>query len=191
MAQSPFEHYSYYASLKDKHFSANAYNTRYTIGIDGEQYDGAVDIAYNKFVVIRDIKTFWTHGLAYKFQSIEDFEEAVAAAIEVVKAYTDERINSLATVNGKPLTNGGNIEIEGGKVDVDATLDDTSVNPVQNKVVTRELEQRLRGVYLEPDAFNSLRASDCEAGVLYFELGDVLDTDTTWHFGDELPMILS
>lgn len=73
---------------------------------------------------------------------------------------------------------------------VDPELDDTSENPVQNRVVTQELDKRLRGAYLEPADFRELRASDCEPGVLYFELGEVLDSDTTWHLGDELPMIL-
>lgn len=49
---------------------------------------------------------------------------------------------NIATINGKSLLDGGNITIEGGggtTITVDAELSTTSENPVQNKVITTEL----------------------------------------------------
>ncbi len=46
---------------------------------------------------------------------------------------------SLATINGKSILNGGNIDIEGGNIEVDSELSLTSENAVKNKVVTEKL----------------------------------------------------
>lgn len=57
---------------------------------------------------------------------------------------------NMATINGKSLTKGGNIVIEGdGKITVDSALSTTSENPVQNKVITEKLNKKasIDGIY--------------------------------------------
>lgn len=48
--------------------------------------------------------------------------------------------NNFKTINNQKITGEGNIEIHGGSsITVDDTLSETSVNPVQNKVITAEI----------------------------------------------------
>ena len=58
---------------------------------------------------------------------------------------------NIATVNGKSLLEGGNIVIEGGEgggsnITVDSVLSTTSTNPVQNAVITTELNKKVNAV---------------------------------------------
>lgn len=57
------------------------------------------------------------------------------------KVLTGIATNSFKTINGQKITGEGNIEIQGGgsSTTVDDTLSETSVNPVQNKVITAEI----------------------------------------------------
>lgn len=64
----------------------------------------------------------------------------LATKTEVTDAISNQKFK---TINNQEITGDGNIEIQGGgsSVTVDATLSDTSVNPVQNKVITEAINQ--------------------------------------------------
>ena len=49
----------------------------------------------------------------------------------------------LKTINGQVISGTGNITIEGGSVTVDSALSTTSENPVQNKVITNKINEKL------------------------------------------------
>lgn len=51
-------------------------------------------------------------------------------------------------------------------------------------------QQDQQHVFLEPEAFAELKAADCQEGVLYFELGDVVDSVDAWRFGEPFPIRL-
>ena len=59
----------------------------------------------------------------------------------------------------------------------------------QVKVSREELFKGLvRAEFLEPEAFAALSANKCVEGTLYCELGDVIDSETAWKFGDVFPI---
>lgn len=61
----------------------------------------------------------------------------LASKEEVSTAISNQQFK---TVNGQAITGEGNIEIQGGStVTVDEALSETSVNPVQNKVITEKI----------------------------------------------------
>lgn len=61
----------------------------------------------------------------------------LASKNELSKAISNQKFK---TINGQEITGEGNIEIQGGgSVTVDETLSETSVNPVQNKVITLQI----------------------------------------------------
>lgn len=61
----------------------------------------------------------------------------LASKEEVKVAISNQKFK---TVNGQEITGEGNIEIQGGgSVTVDEVLSETSVNPVQNKVITEKI----------------------------------------------------
>ena len=61
----------------------------------------------------------------------------LASKNELSKAISNQKFK---TINGQEITGEGNIEIQGGgSVIVDETLSETSVNPVQNKVITLQI----------------------------------------------------
>lgn len=61
----------------------------------------------------------------------------LATKNELSKAISNQKFK---TINGQEITGEGNIEIQGGSsVTVDEALSETSVNPVQNKVITLQI----------------------------------------------------
>ena len=61
----------------------------------------------------------------------------LASKDELNKAISNQKFK---TINGQEITGEGNIEIQGGSpVTVDEALSETSVNPVQNKVITLQI----------------------------------------------------
>lgn len=61
----------------------------------------------------------------------------LASKDELSKAISNQKFK---TINGQEITGEGNIEIQGGgSVTVDEALSETSVNPVQNKVITLQI----------------------------------------------------
>lgn len=93
---------------------------------------------------------------------------------------------NLATINGKPLNEGGNIEIEGGSgggasIEVDNKLSTTSENPVQNKVITAELNKKAETGAIPTklsqltDNVGFAKQADVEAG--YQPKGDYVTDD--------------
>lgn len=57
------------------------------------------------------------------------------------KVLTGIATNKFKTINGQKITGDGNIEIQGGggSITIDDILSETSVNPVQNKVITEQI----------------------------------------------------
>lgn len=64
----------------------------------------------------------------------------LATKTEVTEAISNQKFK---TINNQEITGEGNIEIQGGgsSITVDAALNETSVNPVQNKVITEAITQ--------------------------------------------------
>ena len=64
----------------------------------------------------------------------------LATKTEVTDAISNQKFK---TINGQEITGEGNIEIQGGgsSVTVDSALSETSVNPVQNKVITEAINK--------------------------------------------------
>lgn len=61
----------------------------------------------------------------------------LASKYELSEAISNQKFK---TINGQEITGEGNIEIQGGSpVTVDEALSETSVNPVQNKVITLQI----------------------------------------------------
>lgn len=70
-------HFNKYADFLGKKLSANVENTKYYILSDetNEIKEGEPDIMYQSFVVIKDVKKFWTHGVLYDFIQRDESEE--------------------------------------------------------------------------------------------------------------------
>lgn len=65
-------HFNEYQNFNSKKLSANSDNTQYTIGIEGQIYNGEdLDIKYQSIVFIKDTKQIWTHGQLYNQQDID------------------------------------------------------------------------------------------------------------------------
>lgn len=64
----------------------------------------------------------------------------LATKAEVTEAISNQEFK---TINGQEITGEGNIEIQGGgsSITVDAALNEESINPVQNKVITQNINQ--------------------------------------------------
>ena len=103
--KSTLIHYNTLASVANLKFSANAGNTRYTLGPEGtQQYIGTPDIPFDKLVFIKDAKMDWTHGQARRFMSMSDFNQAIAQAnaqlVREANAYTDQKVEAMAAAMG-------------------------------------------------------------------------------------------
>lgn len=70
---------------------------------------------------------------------------------------------NIATINGKSLLAGGNIDIAGGggsNITVDSSLSTTSTNPVRNSVITTELNKKVNAVSGKGLSTNDYTTSD-------------------------------
>ena len=76
-----------------------------------------------------------------QLQAVENIANGKATMAEVDTKLTQyTKTTGFATINNQPIVNGGNIEIQGGStIDVDAEMNLKSTNPVQNKVVTKRI----------------------------------------------------
>lgn len=74
---------------------------------------------------------------SYALKSDIPDTSGLASKDELSKAISNQKFK---TINGQEITGEGNIEIQGGgSVTVDEILSETSVNPVQNKVITEKI----------------------------------------------------
>lgn len=98
------------------------------------RYDG-IDLTTHRFIGVLKIRVYTSYpfldmgGVPYRWNG------------EIVENI--ELKESLATINGQKITDGGNIEIQGGSVEVDDELLLDSENPVQNKVITEEFNNKV------------------------------------------------
>lgn len=53
--------FSTFQKFNQMKLSANASDTKYTVGIDGEEINGEPDILWNTVVYIKETKQIWTH----------------------------------------------------------------------------------------------------------------------------------
>lgn len=60
-----YHHYENYNTFNAKKLSAQADNTKYTVGIEGSVTSGTPDINWQCIVFIKDTKQIWTHGRLY------------------------------------------------------------------------------------------------------------------------------
>lgn len=75
----------------------------------------------------------------YALESAIPDISGLASKDELSQAISDQ---SFKTINGQEITGEGNIEIQGGgSITVDAALSEDSINPVQNKVITQNINQ--------------------------------------------------
>lgn len=58
-------HFETFENFNSQKLSANKENTKYTLGIDGEIFNGTPDILYQSIVWIKDAQIQWTHGQLY------------------------------------------------------------------------------------------------------------------------------
>lgn len=74
---------------------------------------------------------------SYALKSDIPDTSGLASKDELKEAISNQKFK---TINGQEITGEGNIEIQGGgSVTVDEVLSETSVNPVQNKVITEKI----------------------------------------------------
>ena len=74
---------------------------------------------------------------SYALKSDIPDTSGLASKDELKEAISNQKFK---TINGQEITGEGNIEIQGGgSVTVDDALNETSVNPVQNKVITEQI----------------------------------------------------
>lgn len=84
---------------------------------------------------------WWKRAFGATIDIVESVEKNVK---NTVKGKQDTLVSgeSIKTINGQSILGEGNITIEeGSDVTVDSSLSTTSVNPVQNKVISSKLEQ--------------------------------------------------
>lgn len=123
-----------------------------------------------------------------KLAGLENYDDAKLKE-ELFETYQPKgdyvETKNLATINGKPLNEGGNIEIESGSggasIEVDSSLSTTSTNPVQNKVITAELNKKAETGAIPTklsqltDNVGFAKQADVEAG--YQHKGDYVTDD--------------
>lgn len=72
-----FYHYKEFSTFNQKKLSANAENTKYTVGVNGNIVNGTgSEIKYQAIVFIQDTKQIWTHGTLYD-GSLQDITNLV------------------------------------------------------------------------------------------------------------------
>lgn len=117
-------HFNEYQNFNSKKLSANSDNTQYTIGIEGQIYNGEdLDIKYQSIVFIKDTKQIWTHGQLYNSQNI-DLSEYL----------TEEQIKALIPAKLSELSNDVGFITE-------ANIDETIYQEIYNRIInTTDLE---------------------------------------------------
>lgn len=81
-------------------------------------------------------------GTVYDIQDIEVTQKADTSAVtEALSAKQDALVSgtNIKTINSQSILGSGNITIQGGTVDTE--LDETSENPVQNKVIYAKIDE--------------------------------------------------
>ena len=81
-------------------------------------------------------------GTVYDIQDIEVTQKADTSAVtEALSAKQDALVSgtNIKTINNQSILGSGNITIQGGTVDTE--LDETSENPVQNKVIYAKIDE--------------------------------------------------
>lgn len=84
-----------------------------------------------------------------KFTKAPYGEELVEKINDIIDDKQDTLVSgtNIKTINNTSLLGSGNIDIQGGgTVTVDSALSTTSTNPVQNKVITTELNKKIEGI---------------------------------------------
>ena len=105
---------------------------------------------------------------------------------ESLKTKQDNLVDgeNIATINGKSLLDGGNIEISSGSdggssITIDTALSTTSTNAVQNKVIAQAIADAV-----EQGRLLALRDLYIEAGAEYNDTGDIIKKTAFW--GEEV-----
>ena len=79
-----FVHCPTYQKFISKKISANIQDTSYTIGVEGEIYQGTPDVSWNSICFITDTKQIWTHGTLYSCTTDLIIEEDSSIEIDGV-----------------------------------------------------------------------------------------------------------
>ena len=149
-----------------------------------EALDNKVDKVDGKGLSSND----FTDADVEKLARLENYDDAKLKE-ELSETYQPKgdyvETKNLATINGKPLNEGGDIEIESGSggasIEVDSSLSTTSTNPVQNKVITAELNKKAETGAIPTklsqltDNVGFAKQADVEAG--YQPKGDYVTDD--------------
>lgn len=150
--KSTLIHYDSYEYAASFTYAADAKNTQYRKGPEGTEVKPATSvdpqITWDKFVIIKDAKMFWTHGQVYKFYTFEDMMSALQVFLDHFKDEFKEEVNEMISEN-------------------------TSF------------------VMMEQSELENLKARDCEENVLYLGLGEIIDSDNGWRFGEAFPIVFS
>lgn len=67
-----YHHYESYNTFNAKKLSAQADNTKYTVGMEGSVTSGTPDINWQCIVFIKDTQQIWTHGKLYTCRVTEE-----------------------------------------------------------------------------------------------------------------------
>ena len=140
--QKRFIHFKKFSDFNKKKLSANETNTQYTVGVSGEIQNGEPDVLYQSYCWIKDTKQQWTHGTLYDGNYVfiddilsDDGENPVKG--RVIKEYIDlhPQYESIDEIEAP--------DIELPMIECDAALSNTSIKPVQNRVVTQVLATKV------------------------------------------------
>lgn len=140
--QKRFIHFETFSDFNSKRLSANKDDTQYTMGVSGEIQDGNPEVLYQSCCWIKDTKQQWTHGTLYDGNYVfiddilsDDGENPVKG--RVIKEYIDlhPQYESIDEIEAP--------DIELPMIECDAALSNTSIKPVQNRVVTQVLATKV------------------------------------------------
>ena len=140
--QKRFIHFETFSDFNSKRLSANKDDTQYTMGVNGEIQDGNPEVLYQSCCWIKDTKQQWTHGTLYDGNYVfiddilsDDGENPVKG--RVIKEYIDlhPQYESIDEIEAP--------DIELPMIECDAALSNTSIKPVQNRVVTQVLATKV------------------------------------------------
>lgn len=98
--------------FNERKLSANKENTKYTIGLAPEVYDGTPEIFYDQIVFSVEQRILWTHGQIYpnidlsNLVTLEDFSPVETAALNSIQKGT------LGTINGQSLEDNTDITLD-------------------------------------------------------------------------------
>lgn len=107
-------------TLATKKLSANAENTAYTVGLDGEVVNGTPDVLFQWIVFIKSTMQIWTHGVLYCVTDYNDLRNKPLVAVgngflsgkinQIIESMKEENPETAELIESyyRPYVNGNN-----------------------------------------------------------------------------------